>query len=189
MSIYGDYMRRLLLPLDIYDLRSGSLSGSELDAMGLGFDGAAEQMDEVQREGCIATAEGYGLDMWERLFAATPVRRSTELRREAIAALLRIGLGCCTPEAVNDTISGCGIKAKVEETDRFGYVRVLFPDVAGVPEGFEQIRRIILSIIPCHLAVEFFFRYLTWEECHRHGYTWATVENNGWNWKEFQTAV
>ena len=186
---YSDYLKNLLKPLGVYDLSDGSLSGSELDALGLELDHIHGYIDYAEQESTLFTAKGEGLDRREAMFARAPVHYSTQLRRNAVAALLRIGLDSFTLDAINDTISGCGIKAKVEETDRFGYVRVLFPEVAGVPEGFEQIRRIILSIIPCHLAVEFFFRYLTWEECHRHGYTWATVENNGWNWKEFQTAV
>lgn len=189
MSVYGDHMRRLLRPLDVYELGGDSLSGSELDAMGFGFDGVSDRLDYVQRESAIATAEGEGLDRWESLFASAPAHYSVPLRRQAIAALLRIGLGCCTLAAVNDTLSGCGITAKVEEKEQFGYVRVLFPEVAGIPEDFDRIREIILSIIPCHLEVEFYFRYLTWLECHQHGYTWAVVQANGWNWEQFQTAV
>ena len=73
--------------------------------------------------------------------------------------------------------------------DRFGYIRVTFPDVVGVPDGFDQIREIILDIIPCHLEVEFFFRFLIWAECHASGYTWRAVQQNQWSWMEFQTAV
>ena len=70
-----------------------------------------------------------------------------------------------------------------------GKLRVIFPEVAGVPEGFAQMERIILDILPCHLEVEFYFRYLTWEECERAGYTWAAVEAAGHTWETFQLAV
>ena len=65
---------------------------------------------------------------------------------------------------------------------------MVFPDVGGVPEEFEQIRSIILDILPCHLEVEFYFRYLTWAECERGSYTWATVEAAGHTWDTFQTS-
>ena len=186
---YGDILRRLLRPMDVYDLRPESLSGSELDALGTALDGAEAAVDYSQREGCIASAEGEGLERWEALFAHTPVRRSPQLRRQALAALLRVGPGAFTLAAVNDTLSGCGISATVEEKDQFGYVRVLFPEVVGVPEDFEQIQAIILDIIPCHLDVEFYFRYLTWAECHGHQYTWALVHEKGWSWHDFMLAV
>lgn len=162
---YGEHLRTFLRPLGIYDLTPGSLSGSELDALGHGLDVLSCRMDYVERESALFTAEGEGLRRRETLFARTPVHYTTELRRQAIAALLRIGGDCFTLSDINSTISGCGIKALAQEKERFGYIRVIFPDVAGIPEGFEQIREIILDIIPCHLEVEFYFRYLTWQEC------------------------
>lgn len=51
-----------------------------------------------------------------------------------------------------------------------------FLETAGVPEDFEQIEKIILDILPCHLAVEFYFHYLTWEECEKTGYTWESFQ-------------
>ena len=117
------------------------------------------------------------------------VHVSTQLRREAVAALLRIGGDCFTLSDINSTISGCGIKALAQEKEQFGYIRVIFPETAGVPPEFEQISQIILDIIPCHLEVEFYFRYLTWAECHAHGYTWAVVHQNQWTWQEFQLAI
>lgn len=186
---YGTFLRDLLGPLGIYDLSPESLSGSELDALGRGLDEVGGRLDYVERETALATAQGEGLDRLEALFAKAPVNYSLPLRRQAIAALLRIGEGDFTLAAINDTITGCGINAVAQERDRFGYVRVVFPDVVGVPEGFEQIREIILDIIPCHLEVEFFFRYLLWLECHARGYTWAAVHGNRWTWKQFQLAV
>lgn len=186
---YSDYLRNLLKPLGIYDLSTGSLSGSELDALGLGLDNVDASIAYAEREGSLAMSESEGLDRREALFARAPVHYSTQLRREAIAALLRIGLDSFTLDAINDTISGCGIKALAQEKDQFGYIRVIFPEVAGIPPEFEQISRIILDIIPCHLEVEFYFRYLTWAECHTFGYTWAIVQQNGWTWHEFELAV
>ena len=186
---YCDYLKNLLRPLGIYDLSDGSLSASELEALGRGLDGAEAAINYTERESALPTAEGEGLDLWESLFANTPVHYSNELRREAIAALLRIGGDSFTLDAINDTISGCGIKALVQEKEEFGYVRVIFPEVAGIPEGFEQIRTIILDIIPCHLEVEFYFRYLTWAECHARGYTWAYVHQKEHTWYSFQLDV
>ena len=68
-------------------------------------------------------------------------------------------------------------------------VRVVFPGTAGVPAEFEQIEKIVLDILPCHLDVEFYFRFLTWEECHRQGYTWALVEEREYDWNGFQLAI
>ena len=70
-----------------------------------------------------------------------------------------------------------------------GLLRVVFPEVAGIPAEFEQMKQIILDILPCHLEVEFYFRYLTWEECERAEYTWEVVEAAEHTWESFQLAV
>ena len=89
---------------------------------------------------------------------------------------------------MNLTLQGCGIKAWAQELGG-GSLKVVFPEVAGVPEGFSQIESIILDILPCHLAVEFYFRYLTWEECEKAAYTWESVEAAEHTWETFQLAV
>ena len=51
------------------------------------------------------------------------------------------------------------------------------------------LREIILDILPCHLDVEFYFRYLTWAECEAAEYTWDGVESAGHTWESFSLAV
>ena len=94
-----------------------------------------------------------------------------------------------TLEAINATIGGCGVQCLVEETERYGTVRVSFPSVAGIPEQFERKRIIIEEIIPCHLEIDYFFRFMTWAICESKGYTWGRVEKESHNWGTFALAV
>lgn len=160
---YYNYLCELLRPLRVYRLDEGSLSGAELYAAGEGLDAAAEALEKAVREGVLMTAEDEGLSRRERLFSRVGARTTPALRRLAIASLLRVGGDGFTLEAVNQTISGCGVRAVAAETDEQGVVRVTFPQVAGEPEDFARIRDIILEIMPCHLQVDFYFRFLTWE--------------------------
>lgn len=188
MSVYEQYLQALLAPLGVYDLSVGSISGSAVYAAGTGLDQVNEQLEIAEQESLTATAEGEGLDRREALFARKPAAVTPEERRLAIAALLQIDGDSLTPEAIDRTIRGCGIRAKALEIDT-GHLRVIFPDVSGVPEEFEQIRKIILDILPCHLEVEFYFRYLTWAECEAAEMTWASVEAAGHTWESFELAV
>ena len=79
------------------------------------------------------TAEDEGLSRRERLFSRVGARTTPALRRLAIASLLRVGGDGFTLEAVNQTISGCGVRAVAAETDEQGVVRVTFPQVADEP--------------------------------------------------------
>lgn len=186
--MYEEYLRALLAPLGVYRLDRDSISGAELHALGRGLDAVAERLENVERESVTATAVDEGLRRREALFLRRPAAVTAEDRRAAIAALLQIDGDSLTPEAINRTISGCGIRARAVElgTNR---VRVEFPETAGQPQDFEQIQKIVMDILPCHLGVEFFFRYLTWEECARAGYTWKFVEEQGYDWETFYLAV
>ena len=186
---YYDYLCALLEPMRIYRTERGSISGSELYAAGEALDGALARIDYAEREGILPLAEGEGLARREKLFSRRPVHVSTALRREAIAALARINADSFTLDAINSTLSGCGIKALAEETEKKGTVKVWFPNTVGVPDEFSQVESIILDIIPCHLLVEFYFRYLTWLECEAQKFTWQSVEDAHHTWESFEKAV
>lgn len=188
MGAYFEYLCRLLRPLGIYQLTEDSVSGAELWALGAGLDDISGELGLAEREALVATAEDEGLDRREQLFARRPAASTPEQRRAAIAALLQIDGDSLTPSAINHAISGCGIRAKALEMDR-GHLRVIFPETAGVPEEFSQIQKIILDILPCHLEVEFYFRYLTWDECERAGMTWDWVEGQEHTWDSFELAI
>ena len=185
---YEGYLQAMLAPLGLYDLTGGRQQGGELAALGAALDGVDDRLALAEREGLLATAEGTGLERREALFRRKPAAVTPEERREAIAALLRISEDSLTPEAINDTLTGCGIRARAEEKAD-GSLRVVFPRTAGVPAEFDQIRKIILDILPCHLEVEFYFRYLTWAECEAAEYTWDEVETAQHTWESFQLAV
>ena len=189
MTSYYEYLCELLEPLRVYVTQRGTVSGSELYAAGEALDEAADALEHAEREGVLPLSEGEGLYRRERLFSRCPASPTAALRREAIAALSRINDDSFTLDAINATISGCGIRAVAEETERTGVIRVRFPDTVGIPEEFERIERIVLDIIPCHLLTEFFFRYITWAECEEQGMTWDSVEEAEYTWHSFELAV
>ena len=178
---YGAYLRELLRPLRIYGLE-GTANGGELEAQGKALDGVEAAMEEVQREMLICTAEGRGLEAVEALLARKPVAASLERRRAALAALLRISGDSFTPEAINDTLRGCGLNARAEEGDQPGYVRVYFPDVAGIPEGFDQLRTIIEEILPSHVDITYVFWYNTWAMVAKRHSTFGDAADTGLSW-------
>jgi len=188
MAQYEEFLRALLAPLGVYDMAADSIGGGELAALGAALDGAADALAFAEREALTATAETVGLDRREALFARRPAAPTTELRREAIACLTRIGGDSLTPSAIAATLGGCGIRARAQEAGP-GRLRVTFPGTAGEPEGYDRIRRILLDILPCHLETEFYLRYLTWAECAAAGWTWGAAEAAGHTFRSFSLAV
>lgn len=179
---FEDYLVSLLRPLGVYDLRTGTINRGELAAYGARLDGAEAELDHTAREMNLTTAEDFGLERIEALLPYRPVCVTVQQRREALAALLRISGDSFTPEAINDTLRGCGINARAEETGRPGYVDVYFPDVAGIPEGFEQLRTIIEEILPSHLGITYVFWYNTWAMVAEWHPTFGDAAASGLSW-------
>ncbi len=181
------YLRDLLRPLGVYDLEA-PFSGGELDAQGEALDGVLAWLEEVQREGSLATAESWGLEKIASLFVRRPVAAQPRKLAAALAALLRIGGDSFTQAALNDTISGCGIPAVVKERGK-GQVAVSFPGVAGEPEGFQALKKIIEDILPTHLGIEYDFWFLTWAELEDNFSSWQAIEDLELSWTQLETFV
>ena len=177
-----DDLKALLAPLGLYDLSAGTRNEAELFALGAALDGVDAALTAAEREALVPTAVGEGLALREALLPWRPAAETLAERRTAIRALLCIDGDSLTLAAVNRAIQGCGIRAQVRETG-VGTVEVWFPGQQGVPAQFERIRRILLDLLPCHLAVTFCFRYLSWEEFEGRSLSWAAVEAAGTTWE------
>lgn len=179
---FEDYLVNLLHPLGVYDLRPGTINRGELAAYGAQLDGASAQLSDTEREMNLTTARGFGLERIEDLLPYRPVCETTGQRRAALAALLRISGDSFTPDAINDTLRGCGLNARAEETDQPGYVKVYFPGVAGIPDGFDRLRLIIEEILPSHLDITYVFWYNTWTMTARRHPTFGDAAATGLSW-------
>lgn len=177
----------LLRPLGVYDLREGTVNRGELESYALRLDEGLDSLNDTAREMVVTTAADFGLERVEGLLPYRPVSFTVEQRRNALAALLRIGGDSFTPQAINDTLAGCGINARAEETAQPGYVEVYFPDVAGIPEEFDRLRTIIEEILPCHLGITYMFWYRTWGELADMVSTWGDAVATGKSWYGLST--
>ena len=185
---HRDRLWELLAPLGPYR-RQGIYTAGELAGEGAALDGVLAALEELERETMLDTAEGEGLEKLEELLIHRPVAETAAARREALSALLRIGGDSFTLAAINDNLRGCGLNAQVSETEEPGVVEIRFPDVPGIPEGFERLRRIIEDILPCHLRVEYVYWYITWRMMEERFPTWGDTEAGGDTWGELEKLV
>lgn len=188
MSNHAERLWELLLPLGPYT-RQGVYTAGELAGEGSALDGVEAALDSLEREAMLDTAEGDGLEKLEGLLVHRPVAETPQARRTALSALLRIGGDSFTLAAINDNIKGCGLNAEVSETDDPGVVEVRFPDVPGIPEGFEQLRKIIEDILPAHLQVEYVYWYITWGMVENRFHTWQDIEDKHYTWDGLERLV
>lgn len=185
---HRERLSELLYPLGVYDL-SAPYNGGELDAQGGALDGIWAQLEELHREADLTTAEDWGLERIAGLLVRRPVTTSVKRMRESLIALLNIGGDSFTQEAINAAISGCGIRAQVAETDQVGTVEVSFPDVPGIPAGFDEMAKIIEDILPAHLVVQYVYWYITWEQLEEKIENWQDIEDRQLTWEQLEAFV
>lgn len=176
---YERHLLDLLQPLGVYSFKDGTFSKAMIAALGSELDVAENWLLHCEREAVLETAENEGLTLRAELFAARPEGDSYELR-----GLIR-GLSCIaddsfTPEAINRSVAGLG--AVIVEMGG-GKLTVRFPKIVGMPANFTVVKRIIEDILPCHMAVSYYFNYLTWQELHGYNLTWG--QTGSMTWPEF----
>lgn len=170
----------LLRPLGVYSFREGSFSLGELQALVKALDELETWAQTAQRESIVLTAQAEGLERMEELFRHGAVEQDTEARRKAIAVFLQIGGDSFTAAALNRCLRACGVPCTVEETGEVNRVKVWFPGVMGVPEGFSWMRAVIEVILPCQLGIFYWFRYCTWQETEQYRLTWGALNAMSW---------
>lgn len=185
---HTERLKELLEPLRVYGLE-GSYNAGELAAEGEALDGCGSWLEAAEREMLVSTAEGPGLEAIEKLLARRPVAHTLQRRREALAALLRIGGDSFTLAAVNDNLKGCGLNAVASETSTPGRVEVRFPEVPGIPDGFDEMRPIIEDILPCHLEIVYVYWFVTWQLMEERFDTWGDIEALHLSWEALEKLV
>lgn len=184
--MYQDYLAEMLRPLGIYD-SEGMFQLGELVAEGVALDEVSDIFDEVEREMCLWTAEDWGVNQISDLFILRPQSITEQQRKEALMALLRISGDSFTLDTLNQTLAGCGVSAKVSETEEVGRVEITFPDLLGYPPAYEIICSIIETILPAHLNAGYEIRYFTWFMLEEKGFTFGEISALQLDWLGLET--
>ncbi len=179
---YCEYIKSMLRPLGLYRLDEG-LGARELEAEGDELDAVSAALDGAEREMFITTAVDAGLSLYEALLPYTPSYVTPADRRRAIMALLRVDGASFTPEALNATLSGCGITAAAEETGVSRQVKVSFPGSRGTPKNFSDLKERIEALLPCHLDIMYYFVFPVWSELESWFPVWSAFEAAGLTWE------
>ena len=177
---YADELVSMLRPLGVYSFQEGSFSLAELQALGAALDAADEAFGAAQKESIVMTAQDEGLSKMEALFRSKPPAKTVDARRAAIAGFLRISGDSFTLAALNRCLCACGVACSVEEIGEVNHVKVWFPGVMGIPDGFSQMKIIIEDILPCQLGITYWFRYCTWQETEQYRLTWGALNAMSW---------
>ena len=185
---HANNIRELLRPLGVYRLEGG-FQAAEWETVGACLDAVLGGVTYWERETQPAAALASGLERWLSLLPRRPAANTPEGLRTALTALLAIGGESFTRDALNVSLTGCGLPARVDETDVPETVNVFFPGVPGIPADFDAMRAIIEDILPCHLDIRYRFWHLTWAEWETRFPTFRSLDGSGYNWLKIETLV
>jgi uncharacterized protein (DUF486 family) len=127
----------------------------------------------------IVTAT-WGLTHWERIFGvATDLTKSYEQRREVLLGKLR-GAGKVNAELIKNVASAYA-NGEVDVTvDVPAYTIVItFVGIYGVPAQIKTLQDTLREIIPAHLAINYVFRFFTYDELLATGMTYGALAATG----------
>ena len=173
-ALKPDLMR--YLPTYYYDVKEAeAIQEVSADELGRLYYEVRDLLDQF----FVSTAT-WGLAWWERdLGIEVDETKPLEQRRAVIRSRLRQS-GTTTKEMLKNmaaAYSGGEVEI-IEYPSEYRFI-VKFVGVRGVPPNMRDLRKDIETVKPAHLAFEFEFTYLTWEEAK--GYSWNQASQTTWN--------
>lgn len=135
----------------------------------------------------VATAT-WGLREWERIVGvSTDTNKTLGERRSVVIAKLR-GAGVVTKahvENVAESFRG----GDVEVIERYADYTIVIKFVSdyGVPTNINDLTDILREIIPAHLAIEYEFKFVTYDMVKNTGATYDAVLATGFTYTQLIT--
>lgn len=143
-------------------------------------------MDEVLEQFYVDTAT-WGLFFWERICGIpTDESKPIDQRRSVIKSKLR-GIGTVTVALIKNVAeSWYNGEVEVTEQPSLYTVKIKFVGKLGVPPNLADIQNALREIIPAHLAINYEFTYLRWDELDSYGWTWDELDAKSLTWDELE---
>jgi hypothetical protein len=158
-----------------------------IDAQGAEFDTLRTNIEDILKQFYVETATEWGLDLWEQMldlksYAGKPL----DQRRSRIISKLR-GMGTVTISLIKNVAESYvnGTVEVAENTSEYGFT-IKFIDTRGVPPNLDDLKNAIEEIKPAHLAVEYKFRYLIWDELDNINTTWDSLDAHLYSWDQLE---
>lgn len=116
------------------------------------------------REQWFARTATWALDTWEGELGLPTIPLADEPRRERIVGRLR-SAHTATP-AVVKVVAEAWANGEIDVIEDFGAYRVIirFVSQTGIPATLSVVQLALRDLIPAHLAIEYEFNYLLWDE-------------------------
>lgn len=159
---------------------------ADMQAKGAEMDMLYQALEETLDQFFVRTAT-WGLDYWEQeLGIETDRLKPVDQRRAVVESKLR-GAGTFSGRLVKSVAEAyAGGKVDVTFQPEAWSFTVSFVDTMGIPPNMEDLKRAIEELKPAHMAVEYEYRYLNWDDLDRKQVTWDELDAASLTWNELE---
>ena len=175
--------------LDRLDWRLGKVDvfAETARAEELEFDWLYKVLDALDKNMTISETTEDAIARKEAWFGVAPDASKRLSDRVAVLVAKHRGQGTTTEAFLrNVALSFDYGDIFVDDTTADYTVLIIFNDVMGVPANLDDFYAAIMEVMPAHLAVDFVFRYLTWDMYEGYNRTWDEWDAVHVTWDELE---
>lgn len=183
MSILNS-MKQKLHPLGIYSLSDSSTITAELTAYSVALDEIEAQLQELEQERFLATAQTYGITIRELAIGPEQKYEKLEKRRNKLLHRSAISETDFNKKAIESLLETEGINGYIIEVPEKNtiYINCLSLDVRGADK--EAKKELLSQFLPAHLECIFDFRNLQWQSIDAKAYTFDNMDAKNLTWDD-----
>ena len=154
----SDSMKSKLAPLGVYTLETRGTVDRELSAYAEGLDPLFDELDEMERESLIPTAEDWGLSEREKFIDREKPQLTPARRRELLIMQEKSASGDASAAGFRQYLSDCGLQSfRVDEFPSRERIAIYINDVLNEGEK-TLIGSKIAMAAPVHLSVMVYYQ-------------------------------
>lgn len=165
MSIYKDIISGQLP--EIYRDDKESVNTKEINVISKSLDKAQNEVDSLEKELFIQTAQGIGLRRAEETYEIdVDINKPIEHRRSYVKSLM-VSDDIPIPELVKK-VAESYVNGEVEVIEKFNEYLIVIKFVSnyGIPPNLEDCKKALRETIHGHLGIEYQFMYLLIKDIH-----------------------
>lgn len=185
-------IKKSLKPLGIYKLNSQGLLNAELSAYACELDTLNEEIEKLEKECFISTAEDYGITLREQLYDFSKPLWDVAKKRQRLLGMSLVKPTSFTKADLENILEVYGIEAAILENTKTGNIYInclstndLFENVfSSDSENKSSTINQIEKFIPANLTFEVDFSTISWDVIEEFDNTFNQMDAKEYKWAQ-----
>lgn len=188
-------IKNSLKPLGIYKLNTQGLLNAELSAYACELDTLNAEIEKLEKECFVSTAEDYGITLREQLYDFSKPLWDVSKKRQRILGLALVTPNSFTKADLESILQIYGIEAIISEDLETGNIYInciskndLFENVfSSASKNESSTINQIEKFMPAHLTFEVDFATISWNVIEQLDNTFEQMDAKGYKWDKIDS--